>query len=91
MFDIPALFMGGVNTNMDSQSARTIMTSIEQIAFGSSEMIGLASAMSVVLFLFTASCSILIFVLMGNRGEEKLAKDFAKAEKIRRRRAGGVS
>ncbi|MCL1903605.1 MAG: sugar ABC transporter permease [Oscillospiraceae bacterium] len=92
MFDVPSLMGAGVGGAFNADGTRTIMTSIHQIAFSSKNM-GLAAAMSVVLFTFTAICSITIFLFMrtaSERRDERLIKQFKKAEaKQKQTRAGG--
>jgi multiple sugar transport system permease protein len=83
MFDVPALLMGGAGTNLDLRAARTIMTTVRQLAFGTSQSLGLASAMSVILFFFTATFSILIFATMRDRSDDKIMKEHRRAEKLR--------
>ena len=81
MFDIPALLAGATYTNLHEGAMTTIMTSIQQVAFEGNYAMGLASAMSVVLFLITAVFGSVIFVLMRDRSDEKWLKQQAKQQK----------
>jgi multiple sugar transport system permease protein len=81
MFDIPELLSTPVDTNLDRGATTTIMTSINQVAYGTSNNMGLATAMSVVLFLITVLFSIVIFLLMRDRSDEKWLKAQKKLAK----------
>jgi multiple sugar transport system permease protein len=98
MFDVPSLLSGGVGTSFHPQGTRTIMTSIQTVAFGAdSNAMGIAAAMSVILFLITAVCSITIFAMTRNRDdrrETKLMRIHLKDEKERfklKQQGGGTA
>ncbi|MCL1832641.1 MAG: sugar ABC transporter permease [Oscillospiraceae bacterium] len=93
MFDIPQLMSSGVGGGLNPDATRTIMTSIQQIAFGTSQNIGLSSAIAVVLFLMTAVLSLVVYLMMqssSDRRENRMQRQFKKDEdnRIKMRKLG---
>jgi multiple sugar transport system permease protein len=91
MFDVPNLLMSDVTATLNTTGTNMIMVRIQELAFpvgGGSPNMGLAAAMSVILFLITMICSVTVFATMRNRSdrlEAKLRRIHLKDERIRRR------
>lgn len=83
MFDVPNMFVTGDNHAAFSRDVSTIVMYIKSIAYTGTYSVGKACAASVMLFLTTAVCSIILFILMSDRSEAQAKK----AEKKRAKQA----
>lgn len=87
MYDIPQnLNMNPALVNFNGsmiRSTRTILMYVNQQAFGMQDkkQVGIASAVSILLFITTTILSIIIFYLMRDKDAAKMAKEKKKAKK----------
>lgn len=80
MFDVPNMFGSGDNAAIFRMDIETIVMYIKSIAREGTTSVGKACAASVILFLITAVCSLVLFWLMSDRAE-------AKAKRMEKKRA----
>lgn len=80
MFDVPQMFGSSNNSAAFSRQITTIVMYINKVAYNGQYNVGRACAASVVLFLTTGVCSVLLFYLMSDRAE-------AKAKRLEKKRA----
>lgn len=80
MFDVPNMIGAGETAAVFRRDIQTIIMYIKGIAYGGSFAVGKACAASVVLFLITAVCSLILFYVMSDRAE-------AKAKRAEKKRA----